>query len=121
MSAPETVALLGEHQLHSKWVPADEHDCRILFEPCGCTQLLMICTADDCDWTGAPDGTQGEAHRAHVAAVLDAHYADRERAAAEKAWDEGYDARGVDISNEGLTERLLTPNPYRRTDKEADR
>lgn len=34
-------------------------------------------------------------------------------AAKAAAWDEGYDARGVDISNEGLTELLLTPNPYR--------
>jgi hypothetical protein len=32
-----------------------------------------------------------------------------------QAWDEGYDARGRDIANEGLTERTLTPNPYRVT------
>jgi hypothetical protein len=30
-------------------------------------------------------------------------------------WDEGYDVRGEDIANEGLTERTLTPNPYRVT------
>lgn len=31
----------------------------------------------------------------------------------EAAWDEGYDARGVDIANEGLTHQSLTLNPYR--------
>lgn len=30
-----------------------------------------------------------------------------------RAWDEGYDARGVDIANEGLIYTELTPNPYR--------
>jgi hypothetical protein len=32
-----------------------------------------------------------------------------------EAWEKGYDARGRDIANEGLTERTLTPNPYHVT------
>ncbi|GEB17194.1 hypothetical protein GUY44_12030 [Pimelobacter simplex] len=43
-----------------------------------------------------------------------------ERALAE-AWDEGYDARGVDITKEGLTHQSLTPNPYRAARQEQDR
>src|SRR5690348_7495212 len=38
------------------------------------------------------------------------------RDAEQRAWDEGYDARGIDISNEGLMERTLTRNPYRVVD-----
>lgn len=69
-----------------------------------------------CDWTGYD-------HRAHVAAVLDAAKADEVRAAAEKAWDEGYERRADAVQSflprgKGVAFHLTPPNPY-RVDKET--
>jgi hypothetical protein len=48
-------------------------------------------------------------HARHVAAALAPVLAEVRA----EAWDEGYDARGWDIANEGLTVSTVTPNPYR--------
>jgi hypothetical protein len=68
---------------------------------------------------GVPVDKRGEGHKGCSAECYNAPDAARvarlvARAKAE-AWEEGYDARGRDIANEGLTERTLTPNPYRVT------
>lgn len=70
-----------------------------------------------CGWRNET-ATYATAHRAHVAEVLSAGVIRDMQAA---AWDEGYDARGVDIANEGLTYTTLTPNPYRAARIEEQR
>jgi hypothetical protein len=88
-------------------VSADERVVRVLAEhehwhhEGGCS----------CGWklTMKDFGRWSEAHRAHVAAALGPVLAEVRA----EAWDEGYDARGGDIANEGLTVSTVTPNPYR--------
>ena len=59
-----------------------------------------------------PKQTLGHVHLAD--ALLAAGWLSPEQVEQAKAevWDEGYDTRGIDIANEGLTQRSLTPNPY---------
>lgn len=72
-TAPDTVTLLGEHEFQLDGVGESHLPQRV---SCTCGRWRASAKS-------LPDAH--EAHRAHVAAALDAHYAERERAAAEKA------------------------------------
>lgn len=89
--APEIAALVDEHW--PSWATGVSRlwDAQE-FDACGCGHIG--------NW------------RVHLASVLEAHTVDRERAAAEKAWDEGVDAafRGA-ITRQNASD-VKSRNPY---------